>query len=68
MIGDAFPSISLHNVAATKAADWADDGRQLHRIPESVATAVNVEARDRFCHPSGANFGSFPREMKRQRR
>lgn len=64
MIHDEFPTVSLHNVAETDAADWTGrtaDGHRLCRVPSSVRSAVNVAARERLRHPAGCELRFVPR-------
>jgi len=60
MIHDEFPGVALHNVTETEAADWADGGHRLRRVPASVTDDVNVAARDRYRHPAGCELRFVP--------
>ena len=60
MIHDAFPSVSLHNVAELGPPDWADGASQLHRVPRSVGREVNVMGRGRLQDPTGCELRFVP--------
>jgi lysophospholipase L1-like esterase len=62
---EKYPSISLHNVAEVVPADWTDDGDQLCRIPATVGTRLNVDARERVKHPTGSEIRFVPRNMNK---
>jgi len=53
---DAFPSVSLHNVAELAVPDWTDGASQLCRLPSAVGEQLNVMARDRVRDPTGAEI------------
>ncbi|MFB6151585.1 MAG: SGNH/GDSL hydrolase family protein [Haloarculaceae archaeon] len=60
MIHDELPGVELHNVVETEPADWADGGHALRRVPRSVRENVNVDARERYRHPSGSELRFVP--------
>ena len=71
MIFDAYPTVSLHNVAETLPADWVNetdgtgvtaetDGDRLCRVPTSVGANLNVDARERLRHPVGCEVRFVP--------
>ncbi|RKD93941.1 SGNH/GDSL hydrolase family protein [Halopiger aswanensis] len=60
MIGDRYPAVSLHNVAELAAPEWAADGDQLCRVPESVGAALNVSARERVRGPTNSELRFVP--------
>jgi len=60
VIHDAFPSVSLHNVAELGPPDWADGASQLHRVPRSVGEQVNVMGRGRLRDPTGCELRFVP--------
>jgi len=60
VIHDAFPSVSLHNVAALGPPDWTDGASQLHRVPQSVSQQVNVMGRGRLRDPTGCELRFVP--------
>ena len=55
-----YPSVSLHNVAETVPAEWADDGDRLCRVPASVGAELNDSARDRVRHATGGELRFVP--------
>lgn len=55
-----FEGLSLHNVAETAPAGWAEGGARLYRAPESVRANVNVNARERLAHPTGSELRFVP--------
>ncbi|WP_459194160.1 SGNH/GDSL hydrolase family protein [Halosimplex sp. J119] len=57
---DAFPDVTLHNVAELADHPWADGGLELRRVPDDVAAALNVAARDRVRHPAGCEIRFVP--------
>ncbi|GAB3679258.1 hypothetical protein GCM10028857_00300 [Salinarchaeum chitinilyticum] len=57
---DAYPSVSLHNVAEVQPAAWAGDGHRLARVPGEVAARLNVAARERLGHPTGVELRFVP--------
>lgn len=57
---DSFPDVSLHNVAETDPAEWADDGTALGRVPRSVRESLNVGARERYRQPAGCELRFVP--------
>ncbi|QLC34791.1 GDSL family lipase (plasmid) [Halarchaeum sp. CBA1220] len=52
--------VSLHNVAETVPAEWADGGERLCRVPASVGEELNETARDRVRHPTGSEVRFVP--------
>lgn len=60
MKSEEYPSVSLHNVAETVAADWTDDGDRLCRMPASVGAELNANARGRVRHPTGSELRFVP--------
>jgi lysophospholipase L1-like esterase len=60
VIHDAFPSVSLHNVAELGPPDWADGASQLHRVPRSLGEQLNVMGRDRLRDPTGCEVRFVP--------
>lgn len=60
MIHDAVPAVALHNVAELAVADWDSGGLALHRVPRAVRRRLNVGARERYRHPSGAELRVVP--------
>lgn len=56
----AYPSVSLHNVAETVPAEWADGGDRLCRVPAAVGAELNEMARDRVRHPTGSEVRFVP--------
>jgi len=59
---EAFPSVSLHNVAELAPADWTNGGGHLHRVPRDVAANLNVMARDRVQSPTGSEIRFVPED------
>ncbi|WP_415380015.1 GDSL-type esterase/lipase family protein [Halosimplex sp. TS25] len=57
---EEYPSVSLHNVAETVPAKWADDGDRLHRLPADVASQLNEMADDRVRHATGSELRFVP--------
>lgn len=57
---EAFPSVSLHNVAELAPADWTNGGGHLHRVPRDAAANLNVMARDRVQSPTGSEIRFVP--------
>ena len=57
---DEYPSVSLHNVAETVPAEWAEGGDRLHRLPADVAAELNEMADDRVRHPTGSELRFVP--------
>lgn len=57
---ETYPSVSLHNVAETVPAEWADGGDRLYRVPDSVAAELNEMASDRVRHPTGSELRFVP--------
>jgi len=55
-----YPSVSLHNVAETVPAEWADDGDRLCRVPATVGEGLNEMARDRVRHATGDELRFVP--------
>ncbi|WP_435102947.1 SGNH/GDSL hydrolase family protein [Halarchaeum sp. P4] len=55
-----FPDVSLHNVAETASPDWTDGGHRLCRVPAAVGANLNVDARERLRHPTGAELRFVP--------
>ncbi len=60
MTETAHPSVSLHNVAETVPAEWADDGDRLHRVPASVGGALDDEAHHRLRHATQSEVRFVP--------
>lgn len=60
MIGDRYPTVSLHNVAELAPAEWTVDGDQLCRVPASVGAALNVSARERVRGPTNSELRFVP--------
>lgn len=56
---DALP-VSLHNVAETKPAEWAEGGRHLLRAPAAVRERLNVSARSSMHVGSGCELRFVP--------
>ncbi len=56
----SFEDISLHNVATTAPAEWAEGGARLSRAPDAVRANVNVNARERLAHPTGSELRFVP--------
>lgn len=56
----AYPSVSLHNVAETVPAEWADDGDRLCRVPASVGEDLNDEAHHRLRHATQGEVRFVP--------
>lgn len=57
---EAYPSVSLHNVAETVPAEWADGGDRLCRVPARVGDQLNDMARDRVRHATGGELRFVP--------
>ena len=57
---ESLPTVSLHNVAETVPSPWADDGKQLCRLPQTVGANLNVDARERARHPTGCELRFVP--------
>lgn len=57
---DAYPSVTLHNVAELADPGWTADGDELRRVPGDVAERLNVAARDRVRHPAGSEIRFVP--------
>jgi lysophospholipase L1-like esterase len=57
---DEYLSVSLHNVAETVPADWAEGGDRLHRLPADVAAQLNEMADGRVREPSGSELRFVP--------
>ena len=55
-----YPTVSLHNVAETVPAEWAEDGDRLCRVPASVGKQLNDMARDRVRHATGGELRFVP--------
>ncbi|WP_459806596.1 SGNH/GDSL hydrolase family protein [Halopiger thermotolerans] len=60
MIGDRYPSVSLHNVAELADPDWTAGGDQLCRVPASVGAELNVSARERVRGPTNSELRFVP--------
>jgi lysophospholipase L1-like esterase len=56
----AYPSVSLHNVAETEPAEWADDGHRLCRVPASVGEELNDDAHHRLRHATQGEIRFVP--------
>lgn len=57
---EKYPSVSLHNVAETVPAEWADDADRLCRVPATVGASLNEVARERVRHPTGSEIRFVP--------
>ncbi|MFC6825143.1 SGNH/GDSL hydrolase family protein [Halopelagius fulvigenes] len=57
---EKYPSVSLHNVAEMVPAEWTADGDRLCRVPATVGTGLNVDARERVRHPTGSEIRFVP--------
>ena len=57
---EQYPSVSLHNVAELVPADWATGGDRLCRLPASVGSGLNVDARERVRCPTGSEIRFVP--------
>ncbi|MDS0295643.1 GDSL-type esterase/lipase family protein [Halogeometricum luteum] len=57
---EAYPSVSLHNVAETVPAEWTDGGDRLCRVPAEVGAGLNETARERVRHPTGSELRFVP--------
>lgn len=57
---EKYPSVSLHNVAETEPAEWADDADRLCRVPATVGAGLNETARERVRHPTGSEIRFVP--------
>lgn len=57
---EKYPSVSLHNVAQTAPAEWADDADRLCRVPAAVGASLNETARERVRHPTGSEIRFVP--------
>ncbi|RRJ31421.1 SGNH/GDSL hydrolase family protein [Halocatena pleomorpha] len=59
-----YPSVSLHNVAETVPAEWANDADRLCRVPATVGERLNEVACERVRHPTGSEIRFVPRSEK----
>jgi lysophospholipase L1-like esterase len=57
---DEYPTVSLHNVAETVPAAWADGGDRLRRVPTAIGEELNEMARDRVGHATGGELRFVP--------
>ncbi|MFB6139138.1 MAG: SGNH/GDSL hydrolase family protein [Halosimplex sp.] len=57
---DSYPSVSLHNVAETEPAEWAEGGDRLCRVPASVRSHLNEMARERLSCVSHSEIRFVP--------
>jgi len=59
---DTYPSVSLHNVAETEPAEWADGGDRLCRAPASVRSHLTEMGRERLSCVSHSEVRFVPED------